>query len=706
MPVTRRRRGRSVDTGGLALALSDQTQGLGHGWGGWEETETGETRYAEVLIDVRAHTEGIVNSGYDRYPFHLLAHEPNRRRLIESLSSWNFEPHKLTSDEVLCSALLLFEAFLCSTPEGLVCGVGLDHLPPFLYHLQNIYRQTNTYHNFEHALDVLQALYHFLSEVGAVRSVLSLLQQDDKDSVPSSTPPTPSILDVLSQEDIFALCIAAVGHDVGHPGLTNAFMKNAQTPLAVLYDDKSVLEQMHYALILQVMRHTGLGILLDGSTSPHGNTGCKKLMLSTILVTDLSLHDQFMRDFTELVENPGHFSDPFKAKMLACQALIKCADISNPARPYTVSQHWAAALSSEWSSQVVLEKHLHLPPSVYPSVDALGEAKGQVFFIERFAGPLFKLIGRGIPQLEKFSAQCHENLTVWKQRLELFSKEAESSHGESESPKSGQTVKFISSRVTSPEDFLSAFPPTLPKSFIDGQSFSGSSAYETCESSPPGSPEYPTGRVGPPRLEITTSASPKRTHSRSHSHSQKPPPNISSPSYHLVSPSSHHRAPSLKSNHSNITSTTSASVSANATAAIREAYKKSVRKKPSTRSFNRSSWNPPPTEYSTFVTAPASPRPLPTPSPPLPPVIFTTPGFIGSSDGAEAKRYPPAASALLAARFVNGENLSPLTPDSGTTVSLVSPLTPQSSIPSNATGRAKSEHEFDVGLPLSTHFVA
>ncbi len=73
-------RRRSVDIGGLALALSDE--GLGHGWGGWEETEKGETRcvcesllgyinssdrlrcfarYAEVLIDVRAHTETIVN---------------------------------------------------------------------------------------------------------------------------------------------------------------------------------------------------------------------------------------------------------------------------------------------------------------------------------------------------------------------------------------------------------------------------------------------------------------------------------------------------------------------------------------------------------------------------------------------------------------------------------------------------------------------
>lgn len=80
-------RRRSVDVGGLALALSEsEGGGLGHGWGGWEETENGETkyvihihslsiphtgpssdqdltslRYAEVLIDVRAHTETMLN---------------------------------------------------------------------------------------------------------------------------------------------------------------------------------------------------------------------------------------------------------------------------------------------------------------------------------------------------------------------------------------------------------------------------------------------------------------------------------------------------------------------------------------------------------------------------------------------------------------------------------------------------------------------
>ena len=41
-------RRRSVDVGGLALALKNQ--GLGHGWGSWDHVQHGETRYTHFAI--------------------------------------------------------------------------------------------------------------------------------------------------------------------------------------------------------------------------------------------------------------------------------------------------------------------------------------------------------------------------------------------------------------------------------------------------------------------------------------------------------------------------------------------------------------------------------------------------------------------------------------------------------------------------------
>lgn len=92
-----------------------------------------------VIVDSHALPDGPGNSDassashYISYPhpFHLLADQSNRRRLIESLSSWNFEPHKLSSDEVISCALLLFEAFLRGVPGGVISCITLGEYRQF-----------------------------------------------------------------------------------------------------------------------------------------------------------------------------------------------------------------------------------------------------------------------------------------------------------------------------------------------------------------------------------------------------------------------------------------------------------------------------------------------------------------------------------------------------------------------------------------------
>ena len=82
---------------------------------------------------------------------------------------------------------------------------------------------------------------------------------------------------------------------------------------------------MHYSLIMQVMRHNNLGFLLD--RVPTGPS-FRKLLLGTILATDMGVHFDFMTDFRSLLD--GADFPELKRRILVCQALIKCADISNP----------------------------------------------------------------------------------------------------------------------------------------------------------------------------------------------------------------------------------------------------------------------------------------------------------------------------------------------------------------------------------------
>jgi hypothetical protein len=96
----------------------------------------------------------------------------------------------------------------------------------FLRHLRQIYRSTNSYHNFRHALDVLQATHTFLSSAGMVPSPSILLDPDERMWKPDKKITGDALISCLSNVDLFTIYIAAIGHDVGHPGFTNMFMVN------------------------------------------------------------------------------------------------------------------------------------------------------------------------------------------------------------------------------------------------------------------------------------------------------------------------------------------------------------------------------------------------------------------------------------------------------------------------------------------------
>jgi hypothetical protein len=107
--------------------------------------------------------------------------------------------------------------------------------------------------------------------------------------------------------------------------LTRLTKKNAQAPLSSLYDHNSPLEQLHYTLLLHILRRQGFGFLLDNL---HSGPHFRKLLAETVLATDMRVHSQFMERFQQIVN--GAEVDHWTKRVLVCQALIKAADISNP----------------------------------------------------------------------------------------------------------------------------------------------------------------------------------------------------------------------------------------------------------------------------------------------------------------------------------------------------------------------------------------
>ncbi|KAJ7665998.1 hypothetical protein DFH06DRAFT_264636 [Mycena polygramma] len=383
-PQARSGRRRSADIGGLSLAMGNG--GNGQGWLG----HSGElqTRFAELLSDMYTQTLNAVNEHTAASVSPDLPPE-TRASLIASLEGWNFEPSKLPSEDHLAAcAVLFFEALFRIEGMEEAVGISLTQITPFIEHLRHIYRWQNSYHNFEHALDVLQATYSYLA-ISNMAPPLSILHTQNTWAPPRPLDSGP-LMTVLAPTDLFVLAIAAIGHDVGHPGFTNLFMANAAAPLSAVFDGKSPLEQMHCALLLRVMRAHGLGRLLDAG----GRT--RRLLCETVLATDMRVHDAFMQRFADLLARRGEVSLAYRRTTL-CQAIIKCADISNPSRPYYISQHWATALLREWNAQAALERHHRLPPTVEASDHPLREAHSQMFFIPAFVKPLLDLVVRAVP---------------------------------------------------------------------------------------------------------------------------------------------------------------------------------------------------------------------------------------------------------------------------------------------------------------------
>jgi hypothetical protein len=90
----------------------------------------------------------------------------------------------------------------------------------------------------------------------------------------------------------FGAIVAALAHDVDHPGLNNGFLVNTHDEMALLYNDQSVLENHHVAQTFLLMRDESLNIL--GHYSPQDYRKIREIIIKMVLATDMANHAQGM----------------------------------------------------------------------------------------------------------------------------------------------------------------------------------------------------------------------------------------------------------------------------------------------------------------------------------------------------------------------------------------------------------------------------
>ncbi|GBC09025.1 hypothetical protein RclHR1_08560001 [Rhizophagus clarus] len=368
---------------------------------------------------IQYYTPSSVSLDIPSFPRLNSASEIERTNVLKKkLTEWEFDSHKLSEDDLMRCVVIIFEHAM-ELDELRELNISTDALHRFLLAIRQAYHDSNPYHNFTHAVDVLQAIFFFLCEMNLLPSLFSGYKRQSK----SSGLQRPN--DLLRSSDVFALLLASIGHDVGHPGVNNDFLIQSQTPLAQLYNDKSVLESFHVMTLFNLMQKYGFKIYDSEPPCETKYSEFRKIVVNAILATDMQLHNNYVKDIKEqTLRFKSTDFDPYQKlaeeKSIIIGALIKCADISNTARPYHIAKSWSNVLLQEFSCQGNLERKLGLP--VAPVNDGrVSQPDSQIGFIDYCAMPLFKIVSELIPEIEFTLRYLELNRKTWNDKKETES---------------------------------------------------------------------------------------------------------------------------------------------------------------------------------------------------------------------------------------------------------------------------------------------
>jgi hypothetical protein len=264
----------------------------------------------------------------------------------------------------------------------------------------------NPYHNWRHAVDVHHTVHRKCNIIGVSK--------------------------FLSAVDAFALQVAAVGHDVGHPGFNNLFLEETSHELTLRYNDRSPLENMHCAAMFSMMQRRPEANILGGFSHKQWKDA-RLVCIEVILSTDNAKHFEMLKEIQmfyavncDILESTHHFPQAEELDLLhetnnrklALTVLMHGADISNACKPWKICMQWAELVISEFFRQGDEEKRLGIPVQMLNNRDTLNKPSSQVAFIEFFVAPFNKAMVRMFPPLWQLTNCLEVNLKRWhKQRL-------------------------------------------------------------------------------------------------------------------------------------------------------------------------------------------------------------------------------------------------------------------------------------------------
>ncbi|KAJ3115749.1 hypothetical protein HDU96_000080 [Phlyctochytrium bullatum] len=319
---------------------------------------------------VRRLTNSASKKGPSNYPqFEEMIELPKVIDMLGRCHEFNFPIFEF-SDAVSgrplsCLAFYLFKR------EGLFTHfqIPVDKFWKFIITIEQGYHADIPFHNATHACDVLHCISYF-SHMDAVAKV-------------------------ANDFDILALFFAAIVHDYDHPGYNNNFLVNTYDTRTILYNDRSVLENHHLASAFSVLNKPECNFLSHMPRSEFKSL--REMIIDMVLATDLSQHFVILSMFKNKVAQTFEPEDSREDRILLWKILMKCSDVSNPTKEWSIYEKWCRLVLEEFMRQGDMEKRLNIPVSPYMDRDNLNVPSSQVGFIDYVILPLFEAYNNYIP---------------------------------------------------------------------------------------------------------------------------------------------------------------------------------------------------------------------------------------------------------------------------------------------------------------------
>ena len=216
----------------------------------------------------------------------------------------------------------------------------------------------NPYHNSCHGADVMSSYIFFITNS--------------------------EILPQCTDIELLAGILATLGHDVGHPAKNNRFLVITKDPIAIQYNDISVLENMHSTILFQLIHAINI---FEGMFNEQW---CifRKICIEMILATDMSKHFDLVEAFKMKYSQESDISRP-DTRLDVFKIIIKASDIGHAAKTIDLHKKWCFLVIEEFFLQGDQEKTYGLPISMYCDRENTNISKSQAGFIKNIVLPLY-----------------------------------------------------------------------------------------------------------------------------------------------------------------------------------------------------------------------------------------------------------------------------------------------------------------------------